>query len=161
MAFAMTASAIPASAEPLAVEAESIRKLDIMLMVTSLRCRMGEHDFQSEYRRFSAAHLANLNKAGRTMRSQMHARYGRKGSKRALDRVSVQMANAYGNGHPWMNCRELKQVTHELSQTSDPARLSVAARELLADRPTRGAFMAPREAAVPAPAQPPILASTR
>ena len=74
-------------------EAEQIRKLDIMLMVTSLRCRMGKDDFQPHYRKFSAAHLTALNDAAKTLENGLVARHGRKGAKRALDRISVGMAN--------------------------------------------------------------------
>ena len=31
------------------------------------------------------------------------------------DRLSVTMANAYGNGHPWLGCAELKQMTRDLA----------------------------------------------
>ncbi len=156
-AIAVTIGAAPASANPASLEAESIRKLNIMLMVTSLRCRTGVHDFQAEYRRFSATHLSNLNAAGKTMRGAMHARYGVRGSKRALDKVSVQMANAYGDGHPWMDCEQLKKVTHDLSLNGDRTRLSAAARELLSATPAPGSFLVSSEAAAHAPAQPPTI----
>ncbi len=128
----LAASAVTAAkADPGLVEAESIRKLDIMLMVTSLRCRTTEHDFQAEYRNFSRKNLAHLNRAGAKMRSNLSARYGQRGSKRALDRVSVQMANTYGNGHPWMDCAQLKQTAIQLSAVRDHKELSKAASMLL------------------------------
>lgn len=114
--------------------AEKVRKLDIMLMVTSLRCRTGEHDFREEYQAFTRQNLHHLNRAYSTMRSNLSARYGHKGSKRALDRVSVQMANQYGNGHPWLGCAELKQVVTKLGTVREHAQLSSEASRLLGPR---------------------------
>lgn len=125
-------------------EAENIRKLDIMLMVTSLRCRMGKDDFQPAYRKFSASHLTTLNSAARTMEAGYVKRHGAKGAKRALDRVSVQMANEYGQGHPWLECGALKDITGDLAKTKNPADLQIAADELLASAPRNGGRFAAR-----------------
>lgn len=132
MAVAVPGSAI---ARTNASEAEDIRSLSIMLMVTSLRCRMTEHDFRGEYQRFNTAHRNSLNGAGRTLQSELVARYGSRGSKRELDRISVQIANSYGDGHPWLGCAELKQITNELSSHGDHVQLSAAARKLLGSGP--------------------------
>ena len=125
-------------------DAENIRKLDIMLMVTSLRCRMGAHDFQPHYRKFSAAHLSTLNGAAKQLESGLVKRHGAKGAKRALDRISVGMANQYGQGHPWLECGELKKITADLAASRDPAMLSAAASELLATSPRNGGRFAAR-----------------
>ena len=125
-------------------DAENIRKLDIMLMVTSLRCRMGEHDFQPHYRDFSAAHLSTLNGAARQLESGLVANHGPKGAKRALDRISVGMANQYGQGHPWLECSDLKQITSELATSRDPSALKLAASELLEASPHFGGRFAAR-----------------
>ena len=105
---------VAAKADTGMIEAENIRKLDIMLMVTSLRCRMGSDDFQPHYRKFSAAHLSTLNGAAKSLESGLVKRHGAKGAKRALDRISVGMANQYGQGHPWLECGELKKITADL-----------------------------------------------
>jgi hypothetical protein len=112
--------------------AEKVRKLDIMLMVSSLRCRKTSDNFQSDYAAFSAAHLGELNQAAGTLRSDMAARYGTSGADRALDRLSTSMANQYGQGHPWLDCHDLKQVTHDLAGNRHPGVLLSAADELLA-----------------------------
>ncbi|WP_279351413.1 S-adenosyl-L-homocysteine hydrolase [Erythrobacter litoralis] len=114
---------------------EQVRRLDIMLMVTSLRCRMGQDDFQPHYRAFSAAHLDTLNAAARRLEKSMVSRHGAKGAKRALDRISVGMANEYGQGHPWLNCAQLKQITDDLSRNPDANAVTLAAAELLGARP--------------------------
>jgi hypothetical protein len=114
--------------------AEKIRKLDIMLMVTSLRCRKGADNFQADYERFSASHLAELNQASNTLKADLSKRTGAAGAKKALDKISVGMANAYGNGHPWLDCAGLKNVTRELAGKKQPGMLLAAADEYLAPR---------------------------
>ena len=123
---------------------EEIRKLDIMLMVTSLRCRMGQDDFQPHYRKFSATHIGALNAAARKLEAGLVARHGKKGAKRALDRISVGMANQYGQGHPWLGCAELKEITNDLANSKDPAVLEQAAAELLGPAPRSGGRWARR-----------------
>ena len=123
---------------------EKIRRLDIMLMVTSLRCRMGNDDFQPHYRKFSAKHLKALNASARRLEKSFVAQHGAKGAKRALDRISVGMANEYGQGHPWLNCAELKQITGDLSLSTDSVVLAQAADDLLGARPRSGSRWARR-----------------
>ena len=111
--------------------AEKLRKLDIMLMVTSLRCRTTADNFQADYAQFSANHLADLNAANRALKAELTAQYGSAGVDRALDRLSVVMANTYGQGHPWLDCHELKQVARSLADAHGMAPLEEAAAELL------------------------------
>ena len=116
-------------------QAEALRKLDIMLMVTSLRCRTTADNFQADYQRFSSSHLAELNAAGRLLQANLVKKAGASGAKRALDKSSVGMANEYGNGHPWLGCGELKQITRSLAADKDSGHLATAADELLSSRP--------------------------
>lgn len=140
-AFALGAASFlgltPVAAQPgLALQqAEAVRKLDIMLMVTSLRCRAGEHDFQADYYRFAATHLDDLNAAGEELRRSLVARHGHVGGRRALDQLGVTMANNYGGGHPWLDCAGLKQVARELSDAPDSSGLPEAAIRLLSAEP--------------------------
>lgn len=124
-----------AQADPIALNAENIRKLNIMLMVTSLRCRMGESDFQADYQKFASAQLANLNRAGDHLRRDMERKLGKRSSKLALDRIGVSVANNYGEGHPWLDCAQLKSATQSLTQTLAPDELARAADELLSIQP--------------------------
>jgi len=125
------AGAAPASAED-AGTAEKLRQLDIMLMVTSLRCRTTPDNFQPEFQRFEATHLETLNQAAREMRNGLVAQYGLAGANRALDRMSTVMANQYGRGHPWLGCAELKVTTRILSNIQGRQALAEAADQLLA-----------------------------
>ena len=116
-------------------EAESLRKLDIMLMVTSLRCRTTADNFQADYQQFSSTHLTALNAASRALQASLVKQAGAAGAKRALDKISVGMANDYGRGHPWLGCGELKQITRNLASDKDSAHLASAAGELLSSHP--------------------------
>lgn len=137
-ALALATMAVPqvaSAADPVNDNAENLRKLDIMLMVTSLRCRTGPDNFQPDYLAFSKAHVGTLRKAASYLTADLSRRQGSAGAKRALDKMSVSMANSYGVGHPWLGCAELKQVTHDLANERDVVRLSDRANWLLASRP--------------------------
>lgn len=133
-AWAMLAS-VPAMADPLD-DAEKLRRLDIMLMVTGLRCRTTADNFQADYGRFSTAHFSTLNGAAATLRSNLSLRHGAVGANRALDKLSVTMANTYGQGHPWLDCGQLKQVTRDLAAAQGRAPLVEAANQLLSNQGT-------------------------
>lgn len=134
-AFAVSLAApTSASANATIHTAEKLRKLDIMLMVSSLRCRYGSDNFQPEYRQFSAKHIGTLNHAAKTLQSDLTRQHGHKGAKRRLDKISVGMANRYGLGHPWLGCGELKQVATDLANVGNRHELIAAADELLAER---------------------------
>ena len=133
-ALATALAAVPAQAQSITSEAEQLRRLDIMLMVTSLRCRHGGDDFRPEYNAFTQRHLGVLNEAGRTLQR------GR--GIRSLDTISTTMANRYGTGHPWLDCAQLRGVAHQLSETGDRRQLLAAADELLAESPRRAGLVA-------------------
>ncbi len=115
-------------------QSEKIRRLDIMLMVTGLRCRNTADNFNREYGRFTTNHLGELNAAARDLKAQYSVHYGPgRGSDRALDKLSVQMANQYGQGHPWLNCGQLKQVAGTLADMRGMQPLVEAANDLLDD----------------------------
>lgn len=127
-------AAVPASAQP-ASQAEKLRRLDIMLMVTGLRCRTTADNFQVDYERFTTRHIATLNAASDQLK-QRYAGLGPVQASRAVDRISVTMANTYGQGHPWLSCRELKVAARSLSQAEGTAVLVEAADQLLANSGT-------------------------
>ncbi len=118
--------------------AEKLRRLDIMLMVTSLRCRTGADDFQSDYGRFTSAHMTELNHANGILRADMAVQFGVGAANRALDRLSTTMANRYGQGHPWLGCHELKMVANQLAELQGTPALEEAADQLLGDFATSG-----------------------
>lgn len=122
-------------------DAEKLRKLDIMLMVTSLRCRHGASNFQRDYDKFAIKHNVAMQGAAKTLQASYGGKLGAKGAMRKLDTLSVGMANQYGQGHPWLECAELKEVTQNLAAEKDSSRLLAAADELLASsRPAKFAM---------------------
>ena len=121
-------------------EAEQLRRLDIMLMVTGLRCRTTADDFRADFAAFEKAHLPTLNAAAAELRDGLAGSVGPAGAARALDRISTGMANQYGQGHPWLDCAQLKQVTRVLTKVQGRATLVEAADELLA--PSEGSKFA-------------------
>jgi hypothetical protein len=136
-AAALAASALaatPAQAQACwgsnAVNAAKVRSLDIMLMVTALRCRTGPDDYQPDYYRFAAAHQAELNVANGVIRAQFTGS-GPAAANRALDKMSVTIANGYGTGHPELGCAQLRQVTRDLAATRVPGALLAAAHALV------------------------------
>lgn len=130
--LATTAVAAPANAGTVMSKAEKIRRLDIMLMVTGLRCRNTADNFQADYGRFTSRQLPALNRASAQLRAELAARPGAAGGARALDRLSVEMANSYGLGHPWLGCHELKMITQNLAEVNGDDTLAEAADQLLA-----------------------------
>lgn len=123
--------ATPARAAAGMSDAEKIRRLDIMLMVTSLRCRSTPANFQADYGRFTTRHIGELNIAAAQLKGQLAKRYGAAGATRALDKLSVTMANSYGQGHPWLDCGQLRMVTRSLAEARGGAVLLAAADQLL------------------------------
>lgn len=141
LAAALVVASLPAGANTGVRDAEKIRKLDIMLMVTGLRCRTTSDNFQADYGRFTTRHIGTLNTASNTLKADYSRRHGPAGANRALDKLSVQMANAYGQGHPWLSCGQLKQVTRSLADMHGPGPLIAAADELLDNGPRQLAWV--------------------
>ncbi len=111
--------------------AEKLRRLDIMLLVTGLRCRSTPDDFQPDFQLFETRHRSDLNAADRQLRVQFGGRHGNVSAK-AMDHINVEMANVYGNGHPWMGCHDLKGVVQDLASMKGTAPLLTVADQLLA-----------------------------
>ena len=126
-----------------AVNAAKVRNLDIMLMVTALRCRMGPDNFQPDYYAFAAAHQTELNVANGVIRAQFGGG-GAKAAARALDKMSTVIANGYGVGHPHLGCKELRQITRDLGASRVPGSLLAAADALVATPVVPGSACASR-----------------
>ena len=123
---------------PAPTTAEKIRQLDIMLMVSSLRCRHGAYDFQPAYGRFTTRHLSALNQANREITAAMAVRFGAQLAKDKVRRFNVRLANQYGLGHPWLGCAELARVTIDLADFGSDQELEAAANYLLGSAPLGG-----------------------
>ena len=62
----------------------------------------------------------------------------------ALDRLSISIANRYGNGHPWLDCGALKQVTRDLVALNHSDELEAHAAYLLGSGPEAAVQLAAR-----------------
>jgi hypothetical protein len=132
LAVATVGWVAPASAQTVAGEPEMLRSLDIMLMVTALRCRFGPDDFQPDYNRFAARHLSTMNEAARELQDHYALRVGHERARQQLDRLNTGIANRYGQGHPWLECADLAMIANDLADLpSDRQLLLSAAGDLL------------------------------
>lgn len=123
--IAFAASAV--QAQPRAGEPAKVRKLEMMLMVGSLRCRFGADNFQPDYERFKVTHRGALDSAYSELKANYARQLGAKEGELALDRLSVGFANTYGEKHPWLGCGELKAMTQDLASNTDRAHLIAVA----------------------------------
>ena len=114
---------------PRAVAAAKLRNLDIMLMVTALRCRMGPDNFQADYNDFSVAHEGELHAANILLKAELGD------APHALDKLNTSIANSFGSGHPELGCSDLAQVTRDLSNSRVSGAL-LAAADALVGAPT-------------------------
>jgi hypothetical protein len=108
MAFAVQ----PAQAcwDDAAQDAAKISNLNMMLMVTALRCRGGQDNFLAQYNKFVRANNALLGSQNSLIRTHFAKAMGAKGAESALDKLATGYANSYGAGHPNMGCKELKAL---------------------------------------------------
>lgn len=123
----------PANAVVQMSGAEKLRRLDLMLMVTGLRCRTTRSDFQADYGRFVTHHRQMLRRANAQLRTELGVRLGARRGQWAYDKLSTAAANDFGLGHPWLDCGELKSVAHHLTGISGRQALEHAADQLLAE----------------------------
>lgn len=137
LAIISVMSGVSAAARPDDGGAERLRRLDIMLEVGAQRCSGGADDYSADYRRFAAAHRRELDRAEAELRRTLAARYGRDRAGQELERQGTAMANAYGQGHPWLDCRQLGLAARNLTQVLGRQTLEEAADQLIGSPPLR------------------------
>ena len=118
LAVAVSAGAMqPAKAcwDDAGQDAVKITHLNMMLMVTALRCRVGADNFLPEYNRFVVNNSKLLGNQGKLIKTHFSATYGVSSAEGALDRMSIGFANSYGTGHQNMNCLQLKVLAGQLA----------------------------------------------
>ena len=125
------AAGVAQTGSPVMSDAEKLRRLDIMLLVTGLRCRTTVDDFQPDFQIFETRHRRDLNIADHQLRLQFAHNHGTASAK-AMDHINVEMSNVYGNGHPWMGCHDLKGVVQDLARMKGSRPLLTVATQLLA-----------------------------
>ena len=118
-----------------AQNAAKISNLNMMLMVTALRCRGGSDNFLAQYNDFVKTNNALLGSQNSIIRSQFAKTVGLKAAETALDKLTTGYANTYGAGHPYMGCHELKTMMSEVANEQQ----DVASLSAIADRAGGGA----------------------
>lgn len=126
----MAVSAAPMCLSGKAQEAVKLRQLDVMLMVGSLRCRAGADDYRADYDAFLINHRKELGAANRVILADLSRRVGSRGAMNALDKISVSIANTYGNG-AGRSCHELRAISKDLAHDRSPGALKHAANTLV------------------------------
>lgn len=132
----MTASAQAQAAACLTGEAlngAKLRQLDVMFLVSSLRCRTGADDFRVEYDGFLTRNRAELGVANRAILAQLTPTLGVRGATDALDRMSVSLANLYGQNSATASCAELKREAASLARPHGAGVLLAAAERLIGE----------------------------
>jgi hypothetical protein len=102
-------------------EAAKLANLNMMMMVSALRCRNGADNFLSEYNQFVRLYNPVLGSHNATMRSHFARIDGSRAADAAMDRFVIGIANNYGAGHESMGCSELRQLAVTLSEKEHSA----------------------------------------
>ncbi len=116
-------------------QAASVANLNMMMMVTALRCRKGENNFLAEYNRFVKSNNAALGAQNAIIKARFARQNGVKAAEGAMDQFTIGLANHYGMGHEAMGCRELKDLAADLSSKSRDAVSLINIAELHAGTP--------------------------
>jgi hypothetical protein len=121
------------------VNAAKVANLNMMMMVTALRCRKGSDDFLSDYNAFVKNNNAVIGGQNAAVRSHFARTNGAKGADAAMDKFIIGIANSYGGGHGSMDCAALKDVAQELSGKGHSASSLLAiAESTVMDYPLAG-----------------------
>jgi hypothetical protein len=131
LALAATMTANPAHACWTNAErdAAQVANLNMMMMVTALRCRKGGDNFLNDYNRFVKTNNAVLGAQNATVRSHFARLNGAKGAESAMDKYIIGLANNYGSGHESKGCGQLKSIASQLAQKSHSAASLLAIAE--------------------------------
>jgi hypothetical protein len=98
-------------------DAAKVANLNMMMMVSALRCRKGPDDFLADYNRFVKNNNPVIGSQNAAVRSHFVRIGGAKSADAAMDKFIIGIANSYGGGHDRLGCGELKIVAQELSRT--------------------------------------------
>lgn len=93
-----------------ATEAVQVKQFDIMLMVSTLRCRGKGMDFSADYNQFVINKRLVLRAMGDEIVRQFNRDMGGKAAFNAYDHLTVVMANKYGNGVDGADCGDIRAL---------------------------------------------------
>jgi hypothetical protein len=115
LAVMMTAGQANACWSNAEQEAAKVANLNMMMMVTALRCRKSSDDFLADYNRFVIRNNPMLGVQNAVVRNHFMRMNGAKAADRAMDQFVIGLANNYGAGHDRMSCGQLKDIARELA----------------------------------------------
>jgi hypothetical protein len=116
--------------------AASIANLNMMMMVSALRCRKGADNFLAEYNRFVKSNNATLGAQNAIIKSRFARMNGAASAEGAMDRFTIGLANRYGGGTVDMGCSELKSIASDLASKGRDAASLIAIANLNATTPS-------------------------
>jgi hypothetical protein len=116
-------------------QAASVANLNMMLMVSALRCRKGADNFLAEYNRFVKSNNATLGAQNALIKTRFTRMNGAQAAEGAMDRFTIGLANSYGGGSATMDCSALKKLASDLAGKSQDSSALIAIAELKAGTP--------------------------
>lgn len=78
------------------VSAATIRELQSLLMVATLRCQVAHHDITAEYNDFLRANKTMIQRGNDRLKAHFVKASGPAGGQRAYDQFTTHLANGYG-----------------------------------------------------------------
>jgi phage terminase large subunit-like protein len=120
LALAAMVTAHPAHACWTSAEADAakVSNLNMMMMVSALRCRNGADNFLKEYNHFVKQNNPVLGAQNTVLKAHFARINGANNAEAATDKFVITMANHYGGGHASMGCDDLKNLAQDLSRRS-------------------------------------------
>jgi hypothetical protein len=120
-------------------DAAKVANLNMMMMVSALRCRKGPDDFLADYNRFVTNNNPVIGSQNAAVRSHFARINGNGNADAAMDKFIIGIANSYGGGHQWLGCAQLKLVAQDISLDNHTAgSLLVIAKETVDELPLSG-----------------------
>jgi hypothetical protein len=120
-------------------DAAKVANLNMMMMVSALRCRKGPDDFLADYNRFVKNNNPVIGSQNAAVRSHFARVSGNGNADAAMDKYIIGIANSYGGGHDRLGCSELKIVAQNLSRSGHSAgSLLAIAKENVDEAPLSG-----------------------
>jgi hypothetical protein len=123
--FALAATMMASPAQACWTNAEQdaakVANLNMMMMVSALRCRKGPDDFLVDYNQFVKNNNTVIGSQNAAVRSHFARINGGGNADAAMDKFIIGIANSYGGGHDRLGCGELKVVAQHLSRKGHDA----------------------------------------
>lgn len=120
-------------------DAAKVANLNMMMMVSALRCRKGPSDFLADYNRFVKINNPLIGSQNAAVRSHFARIGGNGNADAAMDKFIIGIANSYGGGHDRLGCGELKMVAQDLSRNGhNTGSLLAIAKENVDEFPLAG-----------------------